>query len=169
MPKTPAFSTTTTNPINGVASYVATRPTVGSRPVATVDFVNPSTAANVTTVNVNVSTGGGNGSSLWSNAVIVFDYVSPTNYKFAGVFEIIDRLIIGQVVNGKVSYIAKKKFPASPNTPIPLSLNINRTTKLVTMTSGATVVSRTFSSMGTGTVGVGTINANARFDNLNIS
>ena len=45
-----------TNPINGVASYVATRPTVGSRPVATVDFVLPATAGNVTNVNVNVST-----------------------------------------------------------------------------------------------------------------
>ncbi len=167
--KSPAFTTTTTNPINGAASYVATRPTVNSRPVATVDFVNPATAANVTNVNVNVSTGGGNGSSLWSNAVIVFDYVSPTNYKFAGVFEIIDKLIIGQVVNGKVSYLAQKAFPALPNTTIPLSLSINRTTKLVTITSGATVVSRTFSNLGTGTVGVGTINANSRFDNLDIT
>ena len=80
--------------------------------MATVDFVHPATAGNVTNVNVNVSTGGGNGSSLWSNAVIVFDYVSPTNYKFAGVFEIIDRLIIGQVVNGKVSYLQQRTFPA---------------------------------------------------------
>jgi predicted outer membrane repeat protein len=166
--KSPGFTTSNASPLNGVVSYVATRPTINSRPVATVDFVNPATAADVTTVNVNVSPGGGNGSTLWSNAVIVFDYVSPTNYKFAGVFEIIDRLIIGQVVNGKVSYLAQKKFPASPNTSIPLSLNINRATNLVTITSGATVVSRTFSALGTGTVGVGTINANARFDNLNI-
>lgn len=166
--KSPAFSTTT-NSLNGAASFVANRPTNGSRPVATVDFVNPATAANVTTVNVNVAAGGGNGSSLWSNAVIVFDYVSPTNYKFAGVFEIIDRLIIGQVVNGKVSYSAQRAFTALPNTSYPLNLAINRGTNAVTLTSGATSFSNTFKSIGTGTVGVGTINANARFDNLKIT
>ena len=106
-------------PPGNVNVLEATRPTVGARPVATVDL-DPATAAIVANVNVNVSTGGGNGSTLWSNAVIVFDYVSPTNYKFAGVFEIIDRLIIGQVVNGKVSYLAQRAFPRSPNTSIPL-------------------------------------------------
>ena len=169
MSQSPAFSTTVTNPLDGTASYVATRPTVGSRPLTTIEFAIPSTASTVSSVNVNVSPGGGNGSSLWSNAVIVFDYVSPSNYKFAGVFEIIDKLIIGQVVNGKVSYLAQKKFPAQPNTSIPLNLAINRVTRQVTVTSGATVVSHTFAALGTGTVGVGTINANARFDSLNIS
>ena len=101
--------------------------------------------------------------------MIVFDYVSPTNYKFAGVFEIIDRLIIGQVVNGKVSYLQQRTFPALPNTSIPLNLAINRATRQVTLTSGATTFSHTYATLGTGTVGVGTINANARFDNLNIS
>jgi hypothetical protein len=142
---------------------------VGSRPVATVDFNNASTAASVKTVSVNVSTIPGNGSTVWSNAVIVFDYQSPTNYKFAGVFEIIDKLIIGQVVNGKVQYLNQKNFPARPNTTIPLSISIDRTSNLVTLSSGATSLSHTFSSLGTGTVGIGTINANARFDSLAIS
>ena len=137
--------------------------------MATVNFGLPTTAANVTNVNVNVSTNGGNGSSVWSNAVIVFDYVSPTNYKFAGVFEIIDRLIIGQVVNGKVQYLAQRAFPNAPNTKIPLSLNINRATRQVTLASGGTSFSFTYGSLGTGTVGIGTINANSRFDSLNIS
>ncbi len=167
--KSPAFATTTASPIDGIASFEATRPTVGSRPVATVDFTNPATAGTVTNVAVNVSTGGGNGTTLWNNAVIVFDYQSPTNYKFAGVFEIINRLIIGQVVNGKVSYLAQKTFNALPNTTIPLQLAINRATRQVTLTSGATSVMRTFATLGTGTVGVGTINANARFDSLAIS
>ena len=167
--KSPGFATTTASPITGLASLQATRPTVGSRPVATVDFTNPATAATVTNVAVNVSTGGGNGSSQWNNAVVVFDYQSPTNYKFAGVFEIINRLIIGQVVNGRVTYLAQKNFNALPNTTIPLQLAINRTTRQVTLTSGATSVMHTFAAIGSGTVGVGTINANARFDNLAIS
>jgi predicted outer membrane repeat protein len=167
--KSPSFATTNTNPIEGTTSYLATRPTVGSRPVATVDFALPATPANVMNVNVNVSTGGGNGTTLWSNAIIVFDYVSPTNYKFAGVFEIIDKLIIGEVVNGKVKYRAQRSFPALANTSIPLSLSINHATRQVTLASGATSFSYTYNTLGTGTVGVGTINANARFDALNIS
>jgi hypothetical protein len=167
--KVPSFATSTDSPIDGSQSLLATRPTVGSRPVATVDFNNPATAGSVSNVSVNVSTVPGNGTTVWSNAVIVFDYQSPTNYKFAGVFEIIDKLIIGQVVNGKVQYLNQKNFPAQPNTKIPLSISIDRTSKIVTLSSGATSLSHTFSSLGTGTVGVGTINANARFDSLAIS
>jgi hypothetical protein len=142
---------------------------VGSRPVATVDFTNPATAATVTNVSVNASTGGGNGKTLWNNAVIVFDYQSPTNYKFAGVFQIIHKLIIGQVVNGKVTYLSQKNFNAAADTSIPLNLAINRTTRQVTLSSGGISVAHTYAALGTGTVGVGTINANAKFDNLAIT
>jgi hypothetical protein len=167
--KSPAFATTTVSPLNGTGSLQATRPTVGSRPVATVDFTNPATAATVTNVSVNASTGGGNGKTLWNNAVIVFDYQSPTNYKFAGVFQIIHKLIIGQVVNGKVTYLSQKNFNAAADTSIPLNLAINRTTRQVTLSSGGISVAHTYGALGTGTVGVGTINANAKFDNLAIT
>jgi predicted outer membrane repeat protein len=163
------FTTTMTNPVNGTTSFLGTRNTVGERPLATVDFANPATAAMVTNVKVNVSTLTGNGSSLWSNALVTFDYQSPNNYKFAGVFEIIDKLIIGQVVNGRVTYLAQRNFTAASNTPIPLDVTINRMTRQVTLTSGATTFSHTYAALGNGTVGVGTINANARFDNLMIT
>lgn len=167
--KSPAFATTVTNPITGTTSFQATRPTVGSRPVATVDFVAPTTAPSITNVSVNVSTLPGNGTTLWSNAVVVFDYQSTNNYKFAGVLQIAKKLVIGQVVNGKVTYKALKGFNALANTTIPLNVAINQATRQVTLTSGATFVTYTFPSLGTGTVGVGTINANAKFDNLAIS
>jgi hypothetical protein len=163
------FTTTMTNPVDGTTSFQGTRNTVGERPLATVDFLNPATPGNVTNVSVNAATLPGNGSSLWSNALVTFDYQSPNNYKFAGVFEIIDRLIIGQVVNGKVTYLAQKQFTAAPNTSIPLNVSINRGTRQVTLTSGATTVMHTYASLGTGTVGVGTINANAKFDSLVIT
>ncbi len=166
---TPSFATTTTAPLTGTASLQATRASVGSLPVATVDFADPTTAPNITNVSVNVSTGGGNGTTLWNNAQIVFDYQSPTNYKFAGVFQIIHKLIIGQVVNGKVTYLAQTAFNASANTTIPLHVTINHSTSQVTLNSGGTTVSHTFPSLGTGTVGVGTINANAKFDDLVIT
>ncbi len=167
--KTPSFATTMTNPVDGAASFRAQRNVVGDRPLATVDFVNPATAGMVTNVKVNVSTEPGNGTSLWSNALVTFDYQSPTNYKFAGVFVIIDRLIIGQVVNGRVTYLAQRQFTAASNTKIPLDVTINRLTRQVTLTSGATTFSHTFAALGNGTVGVGTINANAKFDSLVIT
>jgi hypothetical protein len=164
----PSFMRTTTGPLEGAGSYQATRPTVGSRTLATVDFAPP-TPPLITNVKVNVSTETGNGSTLWSNAVIAFDYQDNNNYKFGGVFEIIDRLIIGQVVNGQVQYLKQVVFPAAPNTSIPLDLSINRTTRQVTLASGATSVTHTFAALGNGTVGLGTINANAKFDTLAIS
>lgn len=167
--QTPLFGTTTTNPLNGTTSYTANRQNVGDRPVSTVNFAQPTTASNITNVSVNVSTGGGNGTTLWNNAVIIFDYQSPTNYKFAGVFQIIHRLIIGQVVNGKVTYLAQKSFNAVANTLIPLSLSINHATGNTSLTSGSTSVAFKYSSIGSGTVGLGTINANATFDNLAIT
>lgn len=167
--KTAQIELTGTNPISGAQSLRASRLTVGARPLATVDFVNPATAPMVTNVKVNVSTETGNGTSLWSNALVTFDYQSPTNYKFAGVFEIINRLIIGQVVNGRVQYLAQRAFTAASNTTIPLDVTINRMTRQVTLTSGATTVMHTYAMLGNGTVGVGTINANAKFDSLVIS
>jgi hypothetical protein len=166
--QTPSFATTT-NALTGLTSWQATRTNVGDRPVATVNFSNATTAANVSTVTANVSPGGGNGSSLWSNAVIVFDYVDANNYKYAGVFEIIDQLVIGQVVNGVRQPLQRQAFPTAANDNVPLTLSINRTTKAVTLTSAATSVAYTFASIGNGTVGVGTINANARFDSLQVS
>jgi predicted outer membrane repeat protein len=166
--QTPTVVRSAIAPIEGAGSLQATRGMVNSRPLATLNFA-PATAANITNVSVNVSTDPGNGSTLWSNAVIAFDYQSPTNYKFAGVFEIIDRLIIGQVVNGRVQYLSQAVFPAASNTTIPLNLAINRTTRQVTLNSGATNTSFTFATLGTGTIGLGTINANAKFDQLSVS
>jgi hypothetical protein len=65
--------------------------------------------------------------------------------------------------------LAQKVFNTSPNTTIPLNVAINRTTRLVTLTVGAVSVSHTYAALGTGTVGVGTLNASAKFDNLAIT
>jgi hypothetical protein len=167
--RTPSITRSTSGPIEGAGSLRAERQTVGSRPLATVEFASPATPPTITNVKVNVSTETGNGGTLWSNALVTFDFQDNNNYKFAGVFEIIDRLIIGQVVNGQVQYLKQAVFPAAPNTTIPLDVSINRTTRQVTLTSGTTSIAHTFAALGNGTVGVGTINANARFDNLQIT
>jgi predicted outer membrane repeat protein len=166
--KIPSITTTTVSPLEGTGSLQATRLTVGTRPLATVDFASPATAPLITNISVNVSPQAGNGTTLWSNAVVAYDYQSPTNYKFAGYFAILKKLIIGQVVNGKVTYLAQKAFTTAL-TSVPLNVAINRTTKQVTLSSGATSIAFTHATLGTGTVGVGTINANAKFDSLLIS
>lgn len=166
--QTPAFATiaspTLANPANNVLQ--ATRPTVGARPVATFDM-SPATAAMVQNISVTASADPGNGTSLWSNAVVVFDFQSPTNYKFAGMFQIINRLIIGEVRNGVVQYRKIRAFPVTANQEVLLNVAINRATSTVTLTAnGGNAVTHTFASIGNGTSGVGTINANAKFDNL---
>jgi hypothetical protein len=166
----PSFTTlalpTIPEPLNKVLQ--ATRPSPGARPVATVDLA-PALVTNVTSVSVDVTTSPASGDSVWSNAVIIFDYVSPTNYKYAGVFQVLDRLIIGQVKNGAVQRLKTVAFPAVANTTYPLTLGINRATNTVNLSSGATAVAYTFPSpLGTGPYGVGTINANSRFDNLTL-
>jgi predicted outer membrane repeat protein len=166
---TPTFTVSPTNPINGAMSYRAVRNTVGSRPLAVVAFMNPNTPAEITNVQVNAAAEPGNGTTLWSNAVVIFDYQSPTDYKFAGVFQIIDKLIIGEVRNGVVRYAKQRNFTVAANEVVPLNVTIDRMTSTVTLASGATSVMHTYSSLGTGTVGIGTINANARFDNLVVS
>jgi hypothetical protein len=166
--KVPSFSTSAAGAINGAQSLIATRPSPGARPVATVDFASPASTTAVTSVSVNVSVEPSNGDALWSNAVIIFDYVSPTEYKYAGLFQVLDRLIIGQVKNGAVQRLKSVKFPATANTTYPLNLAINRATNTVTLSSGAASVSHTFASLGSGAYGVGTINANAKFDNLSL-
>jgi hypothetical protein len=121
-------------------------------------------------VQVDVSPKEGNGKSVWSNAIVVFDYESTTNYKFAGVFQILDRLIIGEVRNGKIVYHQRLKFPTAADTNTALNVSIDRANRLVVLTAnGVTSISHTYESLGTGTVGVGTLNASARFDGLMIS
>jgi hypothetical protein len=63
----------------------------------------------------------GNGSSLWSNGLIIFDYVDANNYKFAGALQIIDRYVIGQVSNGRASYLTQTARTIAANTNVDLS------------------------------------------------
>jgi predicted outer membrane repeat protein len=169
--KIPSFATTNTGALNDTNSLQATRPSPGARPVATVD-IDPAlvAATNTFNVTVNVNVSPGNGTSFWSNAVVIFDYQSPTNYKFAGLFQGRDQLIAGKVSNGAIFYSKAKRFVTQANTTYPLSVTIDRAAGSVSVTSaGGPVVTHTYNNgISTGAIGIGTLNANAKFDNLNI-
>jgi hypothetical protein len=169
--KIPAFTTTNTGPLNDTVSLEATRPSPGSRPVATVDL-DPAliTATNSFNVTVNVNVSPGNNSTVWSNAVVIFDYQDTNNYKFAGLFQGRNELIIGKVSNGVILYSRAKRFVTQANTTYPISVSIDRVTSTVSVTSpGGPTVTHTYpKGISTGAIGVGTLNANAKFDNLSI-
>jgi hypothetical protein len=122
-------------------------------------------------VSVDVKTALGNKPKFWSNAIVIFDYQSPTNYKFAGLFQGRDELIIGQVKNGKSKYLKSQTFVTAADEVHRINVAINRSTSTVTLTSpgGPTVVYTYSGGISTGPYGVGTLNANSQFDNLVIS
>jgi len=166
--KSPTFATSTTSPITGTASLQITRPTIGSRPVATVDFVSPTTTPAVKNVNLNVKVSPGDSKTIWANAIVIIDYQDAKNYKFAGLFQGRKQLSIGQVKNGVIQHLAFKPFVTLPNTTYPLNVTIDRALGKVTLTStGGPVVSFTYAGgIATGAYGVGTLNANAKVDDL---
>jgi predicted outer membrane repeat protein len=143
-------------------AYAGTRTVRGQNTVAAVQsLILPAHYRVDATINM----AGGNGSSLWSNGLIIFDYVDANNFKYAGAFEIIDSYIIGQVVNGHAAHLAKTRGATLPNTNVNLSLDINGSVATLSA-NGSQVVSRSFKSAFAGKVGVGTLNANTVFDNI---
>lgn len=143
-------------------AYSGTRNNVGQNAISTIESL---TLPSHYRVDATVNMAGGNGSSLWSNGLIIFDYVDANNFKYAGAFEIVDKYIIGQVVNGKATHLVQTSAALASNSNVNLSLEINGAAATL-FANGSQVVTRTFKSAFTGRVGVGTLNANTRFDNI---
>jgi hypothetical protein len=143
-------------------TYSGTRNNTGQNAIATIESL---TLPSHFRVDATVNMAGGNGSSLWSNGLIIFDYVDANNFKYAGAFEIVDKYIIGQVVNGRATHLVQSSASLAANSNVNLSLEINGAVATLSA-NGSQVVTRTFKSSFTGRVGVGTLNANTRFDNI---
>lgn len=117
------------------------------------------------TINANGGT-----SAFLSNAFIIFDYHSPTDFKWAGAYVGVDQWAIGhRDASGWVtdSWVGAKLDPY-----VDYSIQVNISSSgLVTLSAGG--VEQVSFDYGTtltdGSVGVGTKTAIARFDNIEIS
>jgi hypothetical protein len=120
-------------------------------------------------VDATVTPTGGNGTTVWSNGFIIFDFVDAQNFKYAGVHEVINQMVIGQVVGGKKTQLTQVARNTLANENVPLTLDISGA--VATLTSGAQTISRTFNAaLNTRPVGVGALNAPATiFDDIRVT
>ena len=107
-------------------------------------------------------------SARWSNAFIVFDYKSPTDYKFAGAFVGIDYWTIGRMT--PLGYVMDKSVreQIDAGTDYELQLLLEGSTATLKV-DGVTKVSHTYDdSLQLGRLGLATLRGNARFDDLSV-
>ncbi len=116
-------------------------------------------------VTMNATAGSG---SFFSNGFVVFDYQSPTNFKYAGAFVGLQQWVVGhRDANGWNNDAVVGDSGIAPGTDYSLQLLLQgaRATLLV---NGASKVAFTYASGFSGSVGLGTDNSVTQFDNLSV-
>ena len=108
---------------------------------------------------------GGSGRS--SNGYIIFDYQSPTDFKFAGAQGGSNKWVIGQRNASRWKTLASRSEAIDPNTGYALAVQIDGET-VTLLAGGVEKVSKTFSgdALSDGAVGLGDYNALSWFDNF---
>jgi subtilisin family serine protease len=109
-------------------------------------------------------------STRFSNAFIIFDYVSATDFKFAGMYAGADQWVIGHRNASGWNTDAVATSSINALTDYNLSLTIQNDSMATLSVDGVSMVSFNFaSSLTDGAIGVGTRNAVSRFDNITVS
>ena len=113
----------------------------------------------------------------WSNAFVIFDYESPTDFKFAGAFVGINGWAIGHSAGNANGYVVDKVFSERIDalTDCAVQVLIEDNTVTLGVHDGqryAPKVIHTYSDSGDslqdGSVGLGTMKGTARFDDLQV-
>jgi subtilisin family serine protease len=114
------------------------------------------------TINADLESG-----SFYSDALVIFDYQSATDFKFAGAYARADRWVIGHRTTKTWvtdAYLGERIDAA---TDYPLQVIIQNDTAVTLKVGGVTKVSASFAgSLTDGQIGVGTWNAFAHFDDV---
>jgi Ca2+-binding RTX toxin-like protein len=121
------------------------------------------------TANLSKPTGG-----VKSNAFIVFDYYSPTDFKFAGIDGSTNKIEIGERTQYGWSICSSSNMRITSNKDYSLTLAVEGT-KATLLVDGSNALSYTFAprllagvstDLNTGYLALGTNNAVSRFDNV---
>ncbi|MEX0711849.1 MAG: S8 family peptidase [Pirellulales bacterium] len=114
------------------------------------------------TIHANAPTG-----SLLSNALLVFDYQGPTDFKFAGAYEGANRWLIGRRTASGWLEDAKLNEAIDPVRDYRLTLRIENGTRVTLIVDGATKLSFTYGdTLIDGSLGLATRNAVSHFDDV---
>ena len=128
--------------------------------------INGSLPANLefdVTMNAVAGTG-----SFFSNGFIIFDYQSPTNFKFAGAFVGNQQWVVGhRDANGWEIDAQFGDSGIHPGTDFNLQLILQGNSANL-IVNGVSKVSHTYASAFSGSVGLGTENSLTQFDNLTV-
>ncbi len=104
----------------------------------------------------------------WSNAVVVFDYQSETDFKFAGAYVGADRWVIGQRTAAGLVTEASVDAPIDALADYNIQVEIINDSQ-VTLSANGVELSHTFdSSLTDGQLGLGSLDSIVRFDNLQV-
>ena len=106
--------------------------------------------------------------SFYSNGLLIFDYQSPTNFKFAGAYEAGDRWVIGNRTS-RWRTVRTISESVLPNTDYVVNVSIQNDRTVTLSVDGVPKVTYTFNeSLTDGDVGLGTWNAIAWFDDVTV-
>jgi hypothetical protein len=138
-------------------------PAAGADGISLLELDEPPTDLEISaTINMDAASGG-----FFSNAFIIFDFKSATDFKFAGAYAGSDQWVIGHRTAGGWNTDAVATGPIDPLTDYDLRLVITSSGQATLHVDGVARVSRTYSEQLTdGGIGLGTRNAVSRFDNL---
>jgi Ca2+-binding RTX toxin-like protein len=103
-----------------------------------------------------------------SNAYIIFDYRSATDFKYAGVDTALGKLQIGKRTAAGWVDLVQTNTTAAAGIDTSLKLTLNGDTASVQVGSGAPIFYTFGTALNTGFIGLGTNNSVTRFDNLNV-
>ncbi len=115
-------------------------------------------------VNMDAAAGG-----YYANALIIYDWQDANNFKYAGIYQGSSKLVIGAVVGGvRQAWVATATFSSSAGTDYTMTAVIRDTA--ISVTVGAVTKSYDWgASITSGSVGVGTNNAKAYFDDFSVT
>ncbi len=145
--------------------YGATPSSVGADAVSTL-LINGGPSSSLE-FDVTMNAAAGSGTSF-SNGFVIFDYQSPTNFKFAGAFVGNQQWVVGHRDANGWEIDAMFSDPSiAPGTDYNLQLLLQGNSASL-LVNGVSKVSHAYSAAFSGAVGLGTLNSLTQFDNLTV-
>jgi hypothetical protein len=103
-----------------------------------------------------------------SNGNIIFDYQSPTNYKYAGIDTALGRVQIGQRTANGWNDLAQSILNVNAGVDYQLTLTLDGPNATLQVGAIAQLTWKFNSPANTGMIGVGATNSVSRFDNVSV-
>ena len=150
-------------PWNIVGGRYETAPDIGTNGISTIRLGALPTDVEVQAV-FNANAGG---SGRASNAFLIFDYQTPTDFKYAGAFVGGNRWTLGHMTAGVWIDDATFSETINATTDYALQVRIENDAQVTLLVDGVAKITHQFAAPLTdGSIGLATLNATTRFDDL---